>query len=68
MSKGEEHSVLTEREAKRQMSRGQPLICHRQQCEKLIQIDDAYVRKRCSNRGIFVMKYYHEECWDKMFI
>lgn len=42
---------------------GKKLICHK--CNKEIFISEFYYQARQS-RGV-VKRYYHQECWDRMF-
>jgi hypothetical protein len=64
-------AVLTEAEASRLMSRGKPILCERcveKSVEKaLIQIGEAFVRKRRHNRHGQETVYYHKKCWDSYF-
>ena len=70
MCKSEMWSILTEREAKRLMTRatngnGSAVVC--KFCDELIQIGDSFVRKRRSGHKVrtrgSVVQYYHERCW-----
>ena len=65
MTHSEQLLFLTEREAKRLMSRQIPVVCCR--CGKLIQIDESYVRKRTSGKCGLTIRYYHEKCWKQTF-
>ena len=66
------NAVLTEGEAQRLMSRGKAVLCERcveKSVEKaLIQIGDAFVRKRRHNRHGQETVYYHKACWDSYFV
>jgi len=65
MTKTESLAVLTEAEAKRLMSRGNPVRCPR--CQKLIEIDKLFVRKRRRNAKGLHTDYYCVDCWNEMF-
>ena len=71
MTKSEVWSMLTETEAKRLMTRGNPILCcvHEQTEDALIQIGETFIRKR--KTGQYAQKqtvrYYHERCWLRTF-
>ena len=76
MRKSEVRGILTEREAKRLMTRAangnaNPGVC--EFCQNLIQIGDSFVRKcrggkvqRNGNLKRGVVRYYHERCWKSL--
>lgn len=73
MCKSEMWSILSEKEAKRLMTRathgfGSAVVC--KFCEELIQIGDTFIRKRRSGRNLHgngtVVQYYHEKCWRRL--
>jgi len=67
MTKTESLAFLTEAEAKRLMSRGNPVQCERVGCRKLIEIDKPFVRKRRRNAKGLHTDYYCVDCWNEMF-
>jgi hypothetical protein len=65
MTNNEFWSILTEAEAKRLMSRGEPVLCAI--CDQLIQIGATFVRKRSTGRRFKTRsRYYEESCWKKL--
>jgi len=73
MCKSEMWGILTEREAKRLMTRatnGNASAVTCKFCGELIQIGDTFIRKRRSGRRVRTratfVDYYHERCWKSL--